>query len=273
MTILLDYSSARPSHQAMKQFGTAGVIRYLCSDLANPKHLTRDEAQALRADGFWVGLVWENQAKRALDGFAAGRLDAFSAASQAHALGVPAGCPIAYAVDDESITAGAATPYFKGVLSAQSPYPVMVYGSFSVVEGIMPLGVPYGWQTVAWSGGRRSSQAHLFQTNEASVPGTDKNVLLKPVPFWGAPVPRPQPHPDPHPAPHPQPTPTPKGKRMDLYQKLGKPEVYQALGSHLEHITAEAFAARHLDRKAVQELPANHPIWKLPITPDAAVSA
>jgi hypothetical protein len=185
--ILLDYSTARPTAKAMRDFGAIGVLRYSCTNPANPKRLTRVEAQALRADGFWIGLVFEDGATRALAGRNAGKADALTAAGHAAEIGMPASCPLFFAVD-EDLDPKVVEPYFLGVLDAHIPNPVGSYGSFRVVEHLLDVGIPYAWQTVAWSGGQRSTRAHLFQTNEHSLPDTDKNLLLQPVPLWGAPT-------------------------------------------------------------------------------------
>ena len=52
-------------------------------------------------------------------------------------------------------------------------------------------------------------------------------------------------------------------KRMDLYRPESSQAVYQAVGSHLEHISKEAFLARKLNHADVQVLPDTDPLFAL----------
>jgi hypothetical protein len=55
----------------------------------------------------------------------------------------------------------------------------------------------------------------------------------------------------------------PQETRM-IVRFAGHPEVYEVVGSHLEHITAEAYHARGIIDTQVKSLPADHPLSKLP---------
>lgn len=257
---LLDYAFQHPTPAAIKAAGACGVMRYL-SHSGPPKNLTTAEATALHQAGLSIGLVYESTANRAGKGSQAGCQDATFAYDQAHDLGVPGGTVIFFAVDFDT-TADAVTPYFKGVASVPTAYLPGVYGSLQVVDGLMSCGiVQWGWQTVAWSGGKLSDRAHLYQRNHSAqpVPGTDENVLLHPFPLWLPAGARPQVGTPTH-----APLPLQRAARMDLYQTKAAPEVWQAVGSHLEHISHDAFVARNLDWADVQVIPADHPILKLP---------
>lgn len=70
------------------------------------------------------------------------------------------------------------------------------------------------------------------------------------------------------PKPVPIPAPASTGGRMLV--KFSGPEVYEVVGSHLEHVTAAAFAARGLTWSQVKELPDTHPLAKLPRVKTAA---
>lgn len=209
-TLLVDYSMAKPSAATIKAAGYAGAMRYLSTDPS--KNLTPAERDALLNAGLSIGLVWETYATRAGAGAAAGAADAKAAEAQAKALGLPAGLPIFYAVDFGANPA-AVKPYFLGVKSAAAR-PVGIYGSISVVDTALTGGwATYGWQTVAWSAGKVSTIAHLYQRLKATVahpiPGTDENIVLRPFPMWtkAAPVP---PKPPVPPAPKPPVPPAPK---------------------------------------------------------------
>lgn len=184
---LVDFSYARPSVATLKAAGVVGVMRYLTHNPA--KALTASEAAALRAAGLWLGVVFEDSKTRTSEGRAAGKADALFAAAQALTCGVPTTCPIGFAVDS-NYTIPEVLDYFMGVADAKIPNPVMVYGSLRIVEGILGLGLAtYGWQTGAWSGGVISPLAHLYQRITPTQPlaGTDEDVLLHPMPLWGAP--------------------------------------------------------------------------------------
>lgn len=180
MSQLVDYSFARPSPAAIKRAGYLGVMRYISSG-SSKKNLTISEKNNLLAAGLGIGLVWEDSASKAGQGYGVGRSDGFSANAHANALGYPAKCPIFYAVDYDT-SAAKVTPYFQGVVSAGGR-PVGIYGSANVVDGV---NVPYKWQTVAWSHGRVSSHIHLYQrVGGAVISGTDVNDLKASFPLWG----------------------------------------------------------------------------------------
>ncbi len=177
MTRLVDYAWQVPFPAAIVAAGYAGVLRYLSHDAS--KNLSAGERDALLAAGLSIGLVWETTATRAGQGFVAGQQDVQAAEAQADALGYPAGCPIFYAVDFDASVA-AVLPYFQGV-AGLARRPVGVYGSANIVEGVP---VPWKWQTLAWSHGRVSPQAHIYQSGGPSLPGTGVDEVLSPVPLW-----------------------------------------------------------------------------------------
>lgn len=192
--LLLDYAWARPNPLAIRGAGYSGVVRYLSNDPS--KNLTAGERDGLLLVGLSITLVWESTATRASEGHAAGVDDAHAAEAQTRALGYPAGCPIFYAVDFDMYPAAAAA-YFGGIASVAA-YPVGVYGSKRIIEGI---DAPWKWQAAAWSKGLVSPIAHLYQrvtpTVAAPIPQTDENVICHPFPLWTGANPIPPIHPDP----------------------------------------------------------------------------
>jgi hypothetical protein len=181
MSQLVDYSFARPNPAAIKAAGYIGAMRYISSGVSG-KNLTTGERDRLLSAGLGIGLVWEDSAAKAGQGYFVGLMDGQKANARANDLGYPANCPIFYAVDYDAAAANV-VPYFNGVLSAGGR-PVGVYGSANVVDGIY---VPYKWQTVAWSHGRVSSQIHLYQrVGGALISGTDVNDLKRPFPMMGS---------------------------------------------------------------------------------------
>lgn len=236
MPLILDYSFARPDPKAMR-VNYAGAMRYLSSGVVspaqtNPKDLTKDEVNKLFAAGLSIGLVWETTAQRALGGRGAGVADANAAEAQATALGFPSNCPIFYGVDFGASSAQMATvlAYFGGVRSV-AHRPVGVYGSFNVVEAVHAAGVPYVWQTSAWSNvlingkwvAQVSTKAHLYQRLYATKPkisGTDENIMLIPLPMWtvGMPIKPPVPV---NPGPvRPPITPVPSGRNIPMVKAI-----------------------------------------------------
>jgi hypothetical protein len=181
----VDYSFSRPSPDTIRKAGYVGVARYL-THLPSGKALSSVEAKALHDAGLAITLVWETTAGRAGAGSAAGAADARSANKLADALGVPKDVVIFYAVDFDADPSDVA-PYFHGAKSAGGR-PVGVYGSFRVVKSIIAGPADYGWQTLAWSGGKLLSSANLYQRGHATVAhpvsGTDENVLLHTFPTW-----------------------------------------------------------------------------------------
>lgn len=180
--LIVDYSFARPSPEVIAGAGMVGVARYLCP-LPNPKALTSGEVVALRGQGLSISMVWESGSQRPLAGAGAGVADAREANHQADTLGAPANTCVFYAVDFDA-DPKSILEYFRGVGSFNGR-PVGVYGSYRVVEAILAAGLAaHGWQTGAWSGGRRSTRACLYQrTSSSPVPGTDLNDCQ--FPDWG----------------------------------------------------------------------------------------
>lgn len=150
-----DYSWGRPSPQKMAAFGIKAVCRYLTG---SGKAVTRAEIDALHAAGIGVVLNFEQSAGDAKGGSSRGRAAGAIARATAKSLGAPAGTPIYYSVDfDVTTEMPAVLAYLR---AADSPdYPARAYGEYSVVEA---FGRP-GWQTYAWSGGRLSDHAVLYQ--------------------------------------------------------------------------------------------------------------
>lgn len=157
-----DYSWSRPSVQLMKNAGLKFVVRYLD---ASGKGIDKAEADALRAAKLNICLVFEGGANHAASGRAAGVADMQTAVRLAKALGVPAGVCIYLAVDfDVTSQMAAVEAYFDGAHSVRDIYRVGVYGEADVIDAVVGNGhADLGWDTYAWSGGRLSTYAALFQ--------------------------------------------------------------------------------------------------------------
>lgn len=157
----LDFSWARPGGAAIHAAGKSFVVRYLYN---GGKGLTRAEIQDYQNNALKIALVYEEDGRELLGGFAAGVRVAHSARALADSLGIPAGAPIHFAVDfdAEGADLAAVVEGIKGAVSVLGYGSVGAYGGFSVIEAVRGI-CKYGWQTYAWSGGRVSSNASLYQ--------------------------------------------------------------------------------------------------------------
>lgn len=188
MPTILDYSAGRPTAAAVKAAGHVGVIRYIGTP-GRTKNLTRAEYQDMVNQVVGVGLVYENRAGDAAGGYAAGVNAARAARADADAVGYPSSRPIYFAVDSDQVTAAqfqAAMNYLDGAVSVLGFDQVGVYGEYDIVEMAVGKHCRYGWQTAAWSGGRRSGKAHLYQKIGTAVVGgiaCDVNDIL--ATDWG----------------------------------------------------------------------------------------
>lgn len=160
----IDFSSARPGGAAIRAAGKTFVIRYLYPDGQGGKGLDGSEVADYRAHGLLIGTVFETSAARALAGFAAGAADAHTAAAQLAALGM-AGTPVYFAVDFAATTAQNATiaSYLDGAASVLGVDHIGLYAGFGPIDALVGVHCKYGWQTYAWSGGRVSAKAHVYQ--------------------------------------------------------------------------------------------------------------
>lgn len=178
-----DYSFDHPNPKALKDAGFTAVMRYISN--GSKKDLTHSEAHELHVAGLGIGLVFESTAGRAGEGADAGREDVKAAEDAANKLGYPKTLPIFFAVDSD-LTAEKVTPYFNAI-KKDCTRPVGSYGGFKIADAGLTRWI---WQTAAWSGGRVSDKAHLFQKVKTTLKvkgspsGWDENDLLKPIPFW-----------------------------------------------------------------------------------------
>lgn len=167
MATALDYSAARLAAATIKAAGHVGVIRYVGTP-GRKKNITKAEYEELTRNGVGVALVYENQPGDANGGFSAGVSAARAARADADSIGWPRDRPIHFAIDSDQVTAldfdevrsyldGAASVLGNGIERTG------VYGEYDVIERNVGSHARYGWQTVAWSGGRISKKAALFQ--------------------------------------------------------------------------------------------------------------
>lgn len=161
----VDFGWGHVSAATLTAHGYTLVCRYLSHD--SSKNLRPAEVSDFRGAGVDIVTVWESGSGRAKAGFDAGLQDGHDAVTQAQALGQPAGTAIYAAVDYDP--AGNLSPvlaYFHGFGQpvGAAGFQVGCYGSADVIDAVVAAGkAAFGWQTLAWSRGRVSAHAALYQ--------------------------------------------------------------------------------------------------------------
>lgn len=154
---------------AMASAGYAFAGRYLVPARGSLKWkaLTAEEARAVSGAGLGLLCVWETTADRALGGSDAGTADGRQARELAESLGMPESGAVYFAVDFDARDGqlDAVERYLKAAAAALGPYRAGAYGSFTVVEEMYARrACDLFWQCAAWSGGRRSARAQVYQS-------------------------------------------------------------------------------------------------------------
>lgn len=158
--------------KAMYAAGMRFACRYLVPESMAWKRLTRAEAEAITAAGMKIVSVFQRGQKDAAGGAANGSRDGKAAYQEAKLIGQPEGTAIYFAVDYDAQPKDydaieaylrAAGTAIMGNVPAKGYY-LGVYGSYAVVEE-MSKRIPgiRVWQTYAWSGGKRSAKANIYQ--------------------------------------------------------------------------------------------------------------
>jgi hypothetical protein len=190
MVLGVDYSSGRPSPAEIKRRGYGFVCRYLAPLTSGGKQswkeLRASERDALLKAGLPIVLVFESTAGRALEGKSAGRADGRTATQRADALHVPAGVCVYVAIDTDISSKDYAKidAYFDGFRETlRTDLVVGGYGEYDALNHLFAgERIAYGWQTAAWSGGKKLKKAALYQRAESvTIDGVtcDVDELLK----------------------------------------------------------------------------------------------
>jgi hypothetical protein len=151
----------------LKKAGYDFACRYLVPE-SYSKALLPAEVKILSDAGLDILSVYETTANRALGGHDAGIADGKAALTCAVNVKQPKGSAIYFAVDFDVTSAAhleAIEAYLKGAASVLSSYyNVGVYGEYAVIEEMEKRGAAkHFWQTYAWSGGKKSSHANVYQ--------------------------------------------------------------------------------------------------------------
>lgn len=147
------------------------VFRYLSDGW---KGITKSEAVMLQQLGFEIGTVFERGGQRADIAGSVGSANGIEAFNLAKKVGQPEGSAIYFAVDYDAQRSDMDNiyAYLKAAEENIPGYEVGCYGSFAVVEEMHRRGIKHLWQTLAWSGGKVSKFANIYQSdNDVTVHG------------------------------------------------------------------------------------------------------
>jgi hypothetical protein len=191
----IDYASASYSTtsnlQSIKNAGYGFIGRYYSQ--SSWKALTRAEAERISDAGLYIVAVYQD-ANNSVSYFtySRGRADCERAINQALAIGQPYDTTIYFAVDFEANTSSelaAVVDYFEGVQDRmrefsqdndRDDFKIGVYGSYDVVRHVYNnvADVVDRWQTYAWSGGKRDTNAEIYQyENDVSLKLSNGNTI------------------------------------------------------------------------------------------------
>jgi hypothetical protein len=180
--------------KALFDAGAKYAFRYLTLDKYKWKKLTRAETDVIQKAGLKLGTVWETTAGRANEGHTAGIIDGGLALFETRIVAQPEGSVIFFAVDYDAKAPDfpAIEAYLRAAATQIPGYKIGVYGSYAVVEEMKRRGAcSYFWQTYAWSGGKKSEHAQLYQyKNGTTLAGcsVDLNEAYSEECFWDAEV-------------------------------------------------------------------------------------
>lgn len=160
--------------KALKAAGIGFVARYLVPVSMVWKRLTKAEVEAMSVEDIKILSIFESTANRARLGKAAGESDGKTALAEAKVVRQPTGSAIYFAVDYDAQPKDydLIYTYLQAAQAQISGYFVGVYGSYAVCEEMAKRGIKYFWQTYAWSKGKKSAHANVYQyKNGVTVAG------------------------------------------------------------------------------------------------------
>jgi hypothetical protein len=167
----LNLKTARLLYSAGYRF----AARYLVPPGYAWKRLTSEEAEAITAAGMQIISVFETTANRPAGGAASGHADGAAAVREASAIGQTPGTAIYFTVDYDAQPGDYdEIEAYLSAATAQIPgYHPGIYGSYAVVEEMARRrACRHFWQTYAWSSGKKSEKANLYQyRNDVKVAG------------------------------------------------------------------------------------------------------
>lgn len=178
------------SAQALSNSGIKFVCRYLVPSKYAGKRITRTEASEISSKGLQIISVFETTASRTKGGAEAGRTDGLLALNEAKLIGQAIGSTIYFAVDYDAPETDydEIEAYLRNAFAELNGYAIGVYGSFAVVQEMYKRkACTHFWQTYAWSHGKLSEHANIYQhKNGVSMAGitVDLNESNGNEGFW-----------------------------------------------------------------------------------------
>jgi hypothetical protein len=169
----VDYSWNRPNADCLRQSGKRFAVRYVGTPTSG-KNLTLTEVSNLQVAGVDLVAVYQTTAGFMADG-SSGTVAAWRAILDATRKGMPSSRPIYFALDTDPARLTSSQWRHVEVFCAEAAntlggrHRVGVYGGFGAIERLVPRFAGLGWQTYAWSGGRLSSKAALYQYRNGVV--------------------------------------------------------------------------------------------------------
>lgn len=188
-----DYTE-RIDPAALVAAGCAAVFRYTTRP-SWPKSITRAEVVELQKIKMPLACNFESTADRMRAAAPAGHADAVEQAGNLVALGIPPDAVRSWFSADWDVQAAEVSAVLDYLHAAADVLGgkqfVGCYGGLRAVAAAMDAGFA-GWQTVAWSGGRRDSRAVARQTGQQVTVGgvrVDVNQIinLAGLGAWGGP--------------------------------------------------------------------------------------
>ncbi|WEK53308.1 MAG: DUF1906 domain-containing protein [Candidatus Cohnella colombiensis] len=178
--------------KAVATEGAKFAVRYLVPKGYAWKRLTVAEVGHIQDAGLKVASVFQEGTAAPLGGAELGTIDGKKALSEAKLIGQPLSSAIFFAVDYDAKAADydSFEAYLRAAQRELPGYHVGIYGHYGVIEEMAKRGAcKYFWQTYAWSNGKKSDKAHLYQyKNDTKLGGVavDFNEAYTEEVFWGS---------------------------------------------------------------------------------------
>jgi peptidoglycan hydrolase-like protein with peptidoglycan-binding domain len=200
-----DFAWQNLSDDRLVRLLQANGAQFACRYINDPggKGITSSGAAALDAAGIIIAPVYETTGTDFTGGYAAGMRAGATAAALLRARGAPAGSWCWFAIDTGTSSFSLTNAYLRGAKAGTAEYIAQLYGSYDVVEAAFSAGLgDKHWQTYAWSAGKLSAHAALYQYQNGVVIGgvsmdRDRTLTRMNGPWagFGAPPPPPPPPP------------------------------------------------------------------------------
>lgn len=180
-----DYAWENDSPAQIVSLLTSNSADFAARYLNDPggKGINRAEAQALQAAGIMICPIWEYTGTDFTGGYSAGLADGKAAAAAMAALGATAGSLIWFTIDTDTSDFTDTNNYLRGAKAGTGSYIAQLYGKDTVCDAAAAAGLGGDhYQTYAWSGGRISPNAALYQyQNGVTIGGIsmDRDRTLK----------------------------------------------------------------------------------------------